>query len=275
MSEPTRWSREDGGGPRGARELLGAAARPRGMAPRERTDAFVRASRVAATPVAVTASWWASKALAAALALGGAGVVVTAAHAHLTAPRVGAVERRPQRRADPSTVATAPPAQPLAAPALEAPPTVAAVPLRPVAPPMPAPPPSPRVRRAATRPPDAAPTPAPPSPSVATAPAGAAGGAPSLAAPPPEPEALSRETAVLLRAHALLADDPAAALALLDTHATTFPRGGLLAEREFMAVAALRRVGRGDEATARGRALIARLPESAYAERVRRLLAAP
>jgi hypothetical protein len=84
-----------------------------------------------------------------------------------------------------------------------------------------------------------------------------------------------REDQLLRRAHDVLESDPAAALARLDETAAAYPRGELAEEREFMAVQALQRLGRGAEARARGESLIARAPHGIYAQRVRRILAAP
>lgn len=75
---------------------------------------------------------------------------------------------------------------------------------------------------------------------------------------------------MLLRARTLLPRDPAAALAILDDHERAFPRGQLADEREFMAVDALRRLGRRAEADARGEALLRRSPSSPYARVLRR-----
>jgi hypothetical protein len=92
---------------------------------------------------------------------------------------------------------------------------------------------------------------------------------PAVSAPPRD-ESLAAESAALLRARSLLSDDPAAALAALDAHAASFSRPQLADERDFMAVEALRALGRDAEAEARARALIARDPQGPYARWLRR-----
>jgi len=74
---------------------------------------------------------------------------------------------------------------------------------------------------------------------------------------------------MLLRARLLLPRDPAATLAVLNEHAATFAHPQLWDEREFMAVEALRRVGRSPEATARADELVRRSPTSPYARLLR------
>jgi hypothetical protein len=84
---------------------------------------------------------------------------------------------------------------------------------------------------------------------------------------------LQRETRMIDAARAALASSPARALAVLEDHRREFPSGQLAAEREFLAVEALRRTGHGDEARRRAQALMARFPSSPYASRARRALA--
>jgi len=93
-------------------------------------------------------------------------------------------------------------------------------------------------------------------------------------APPaaPEPDALTREIALVDAARRDLATAPAQALRAADAHRRAFPDGQLGAEREFLAVEALRRLGRIDEARARATALAARYPSTSYATRAARLL---
>jgi hypothetical protein len=76
---------------------------------------------------------------------------------------------------------------------------------------------------------------------------------------------------LLVRAHRGLQSDPAGSLALVETH-TGFAHPALAEERELIAVLALQRVGRREEARARGEALLARWPSGAAARRVRSLL---
>jgi hypothetical protein len=85
-------------------------------------------------------------------------------------------------------------------------------------------------------------------------------------------DALTREAALLGRAQATLASDPAAALEQLGEHLREFPRGQFAADREFLAVDALLRLGRRDEARRRADALATDHPRSVYVARVRRMI---
>jgi hypothetical protein len=100
------------------------------------------------------------------------------------------------------------------------------------------------------------------------------GGDPQPRAPAeaPSPDPLAEEAALLERARASLGGSPAEALALTGEHASRFPAGKLGMEREIVAIDALRRLGRRDEARARGEALRARVQGSLYEDRVRKLL---
>ncbi len=93
---------------------------------------------------------------------------------------------------------------------------------------------------------------------------------PSEAAAPEDP--LAREMRLLNLANAMHDGDPREALARYDVLAREFPHGQMAAEREFLAVSALRTLGRDDEARSRGERLIAQFPTSPYASRTRRLL---
>lgn len=102
--------------------------------------------------------------------------------------------------------------------------------------------------------------------------------APPRRSPPPAPSAprttrdsLAEEAAQLERARRALASDPAGALALLSEHAAAFPSGKLGAERELLAIDALVRLGRRDEARARARVMLARSPGGLYAARLEKM----
>ncbi|WP_433926358.1 tol-pal system YbgF family protein [Sorangium cellulosum] len=108
-------------------------------------------------------------------------------------------------------------------------------------------------------------------------PASAAPGAP--APPPARPAALARdellrEAGRLAEIRAALARSPEAPLSLLDEHRAEFPEGRLAPDREIIAIDALVRRGRADQARARAEAFLARFPASPHAERVRRLTGA-
>lgn len=76
-------------------------------------------------------------------------------------------------------------------------------------------------------------------------------------------EALS-EDALLHLAHDALATNPRGALDFTLEHARRFPSGALAQEREVIAIDALARMGRTQEARARAAAFLAAYPSSAY-----------
>jgi hypothetical protein len=85
----------------------------------------------------------------------------------------------------------------------------------------------------------------------------------------PEPRQAPSELALLGRVQGLLARDPDAALALLEEHRDSFPRGAFSEEREALAIDALRRLGRRVELRARAQAFLARYPASPHCDRIR------
>jgi hypothetical protein len=88
--------------------------------------------------------------------------------------------------------------------------------------------------------------------------------------PPADPP--PNEGALLLRAQQVLASDPSAALDLTRQHARLFPAGGLVPEREVLAIEALVQLGRLEEARARFGAFRARFPGSPHLARLDGLL---
>lgn len=254
MSQPTRF-RDDASDPR-ARALLAVAPRPRPMSTAERSRSATRVDRLVALPVAAGVALWWKGVAAATAALVSVGVAVTT----LSSP------------------SSSPPAAPAAAPSSAPARAQATVsPARSVAP-APEPPPAPEATAA---PSSSAPSVArvmPSSPRVSSnevAPAPSAVPEPLPSAPPPvvEPaDSLAREAQLLEAARGMLARNPSGALAKLDEHAATFPRGKLGLEREFLAVDALRRAGRTGEARARGEALLSRSRGSLYEARVQKML---
>jgi hypothetical protein len=72
------------------------------------------------------------------------------------------------------------------------------------------------------------------------------------------------EPVLLEQARRALASSPASALALTNQHAARFPHGVLAQEREVIAIAALRRLGRGAEADRRAAAFAQAFPGSAH-----------
>jgi hypothetical protein len=78
-------------------------------------------------------------------------------------------------------------------------------------------------------------------------------------------EMAESEASFLRRTRAALVADPAQALRMTEEHASRYPRGVLLQERDVIAIDALVRLGRRDEARARATAFHARYPSSAHA----------
>jgi hypothetical protein len=76
------------------------------------------------------------------------------------------------------------------------------------------------------------------------------------------------EASLLERARRELNANPAAALALTNEHSTRFPNGVLAQEREVIAIAALRKLGRGAEADRRAASFALKYPGSAHARAV-------
>lgn len=72
----------------------------------------------------------------------------------------------------------------------------------------------------------------------------------------------------------LASDEPARALTFLEEHAQRFTRGALVEEREAMWINVLARLGRSEEAKARGEQFQARFPKSLMGASVRAALSA-
>ncbi|AKV04772.1 hypothetical protein AKJ09_11435 [Labilithrix luteola] len=82
------------------------------------------------------------------------------------------------------------------------------------------------------------------------------------------PIAEESESSLLNRAHAAVTSNPQHALALTSEHARRFANGMLVQEREVIAIEALARLGRVDEARARAATFYSNYPNSAYRRRV-------
>lgn len=78
-------------------------------------------------------------------------------------------------------------------------------------------------------------------------------------------DVLAEETKLLDAARAKVDSDPAGALVVLDEHRAKFPAGKLSAEREYLSIKALVKLGRKDEAKARADSFLKRWPESPLA----------
>jgi hypothetical protein len=91
-------------------------------------------------------------------------------------------------------------------------------------------------------------------------------------APSSTSDSVAAEARLLESARRALAADPARALELVARHEREYPTGVLAVEREFLAIDALVRSGRRQEAEARGRRMREHAPGSLYEERLERLL---
>ncbi len=96
---------------------------------------------------------------------------------------------------------------------------------------------------------------------------------PRVEPPPPQPiDSLAREAAMLEESRAMLDSNPNGALAELDRYAERFPEGRLTLESGLLALEALKRLGRIEEAHARGAALLEQARGSLYEARIRSLM---
>jgi len=153
-----------------------------------------------------------------------------------------------------------PPAPSIAAPAPA--PVITSLPPEPAPSPSPPPPPSPSPSPSPPPPPPPSPSPSP-SPPRRPSP-------PPASASAPTADSIRAERALLAAANAALRDgDPAAALATLATHASRFPHGVLVEERNATRVLALCAAGRTADAEAARTDFLARWPRSVHAARVR------
>lgn len=80
------------------------------------------------------------------------------------------------------------------------------------------------------------------------------------------------EGSFLRRTQSALATDPARALAMTREHASLYPRGVLLQERDVIAIDALARLGRLAEARTRAADFRAQYPKSAHLARIQTIL---
>jgi hypothetical protein len=250
MRAPVRF-REDPSAPTDVRELVQSAGRSRPLPRDARARSIRRLDRLVVAQAAAGLVLWAKG-----VAFAGLCVVGAAAAVHVVPALVHRLDRTDERTESVHEKPRARPA-PVAMPlrALERPPT-------------PDPAASDSVMLAAI-PSFVAPEPAavardrvmPPAPSASSVPEST-----------PERDPLEREAAMLEEARAMLDRHPSGALAVLDRHAVAFPAGQLGMERELLAVQALRRLGRLEEARARGDALLRQATGSIYEVRVRAMM---
>lgn len=108
---------------------------------------------------------------------------------------------------------------------------------------------------------------------IGSAPAAARSTKPPAAGTEAPPVATELE--LVQRAQAALASDPDRALELTREHARTYPKGELVEEREVLAVEALARLGRSEEASRRALAFVRRFPQTPYAARLEMAIGRP
>ncbi len=115
-------------------------------------------------------------------------------------------------------------------------------------------------------------------PSSASAPSGSAGFVPSPSGAAPSASSARAgepdEVELLSRAERLLRSEPSTALRLAEQHAKRFRASLLGQEREAVAILALSKLGRIDEARARERAFERTYPASPHTRRLRRAVSA-
>ena len=96
--------------------------------------------------------------------------------------------------------------------------------------------------------------------------------APSAAVASANESSIVAEAKLLSTARSFLDDSPALSLAVTEQHRQKYPLGQLSAEREFVAIEALLRLGRRQEAERRAAPLLAAGHDGLYTRRLRRLL---
>jgi len=124
--------------------------------------------------------------------------------------------------------------------------------------------------------PTAAPTTrAPAAPAIASTAAPSTGEPTRVAAENGDAKSAAPEHLLVRRAQDALVSDPARALALADEHAVRYPSGELTQEREVVAVDALSKLGRREEAVLRARALVRRSPRTPYVAHLEKAIGQP
>jgi tetratricopeptide (TPR) repeat protein len=93
--------------------------------------------------------------------------------------------------------------------------------------------------------------------------------------PAPPPPAISEVTLLEQARVALRGGNAARALELADQHAAVYPDGALAEEREALAIEALAKLGRHDEAAAKWTKFASSYPHSNYRARLQRLIEIP
>lgn len=259
MKDPVRW--KDGGGPDGVKELLRLAARPAPMTAAQRAQTAANVAKLVrggagggggAGSAGGAAGW--VKGLAIGAGLGVAAVALRVLIPAASAPELPAASapavvpgdvagsaEPASKGADPSSETAGSPVSAGGASAASGAPAADGAP-------------------GDGKPAEGSRRPSAPRPTAtaAASPSSAAG------------DALLEEARSLEGTRARVAADPAGALQSLSAHRARFPRAQLVAERDYLTIDALRRLGRHDEARALARAFLARYPSSPYSAEVER-----
>lgn len=260
MSDPKRWLDDPESAPDGAPELLRQGEKK----PPALSNAVKAASAVALANAAIgTASaslGVTAKVIALVLVVGAGGGAAVVARRMSDSNAVANDERRSSNAAESRRVVSR--AQPVLLPAM--PPAIPPVEVV-----EPAPPAASEQSVAATT--DEARV-APTRPRTPTPPRAEPIAPPVIAAAVEAPVSLVEEATLLEQARGALRADPARALSIVETHARRYPNASLRAETELIAVDALVRLGRYDEARARGEAALRSDQRGLYSSRIQRIL---
>jgi hypothetical protein len=260
MTPPPTRLRDDPTTSSSVRELLQTGLASKGLPGDVRRRSERRLNRLMLVPAAAGVLFWIKG-----VAIAGLCVVSTVAVVHqmakakptaIAAQRTHSLELRATKPTElvspsPSPVASAPPPDVVTE---SAPPASPTTPL------------TPRASGTLARPPAKA-TAVP-----AIAPTVAEALAPEAPEAPPPIDSLAREAAMLEQSRAMLDSNPVGALAELDRYSERFPKGRLTIESGLLAVEALERLGRIEEARARGAALLEQARGSLYEARIRTLI---
>lgn len=266
MSDPTRW--KDGGGPAGIGDLLRSASKPRPMTVAEKARTAARLAKLVPPGGAGAGGAGAGSAIGGAVWGKGLSLLAlacaTGALARTAQPTWELPPSSPAASVEaPITSGSAPGSSDNAPVYNDAPSGAPAVPALEVGPEPAASTGPAGERREASN--EAVPSLS--TPQKKAHPTAAKGPKTSeLSRPSTDKNPLLEEAEIVDLARAKLGSDPLSSLSLLQTHARRFPGGQLAAEREYLLIDALLRLGRTDEARARAQAFSARHPNHPYGQ---------
>lgn len=256
MSEPTRW-KDATNAPIGMKELLRAAKPSRAMDEATFMRNADKVAKIAIAPAAAAAiSVWAKLAAAGAV-IGLATVGTVAATQWRSTPPAEAISVSATHASATTVFQVAPPPAPAPIGTDEAALTTPATPAPTTPPPV-------KIVVAAPKPLE--------TPTLAPAAASSAASSSGPEEPPRPASTLKEELSLLESAKHDLARSPESSLQKLEAHRARYPSGILSAERDLMALDALRRTGRTQEARDRARAWLTRDPQGIHSARVRQIL---